>query len=362
VEVHGVTPPRCYCGLNARTCVAAIHLPPRALATHMHAIRFDSRRILRRLAFRGRATQQVSSSPSISQRECPARWSAEREGGSIHVRTMRPRGTELLGMAGPTRTACSHLSDPACPSPIYPSYIEVVGHRTPKHILPRNVNRVLDMSNIRSVQTRARGRHFAASSRYSGDLRTSTSVAAPRKQGHHICLEMMIARNRPNLVQFSQLSPTRKWATNEAHTFTSSPELNPFHSSRLVAKPRKADKDTHPWSASPLRRPCSLPHAVPAPPSSSARSPAGPWAWSRVRAKARLLLVLARWFSPSYENDGEEEDAEFGGGGTAGPNPTTTPPSTSNKLSTGVSHLLAFCLVGASKFECFRMVLKLYYS
>jgi hypothetical protein len=241
----------------------------------------------------------------VAIHQCPARWSAEREGGSIHVRTMRPRGTELLGMAGPTRTACSHyLSDPARPSPIYPSYIEVVGHRTPKHILPRNVNRVLDMSNIRSVQTRARGRHFAASSRYSGELRTSTSVAAPRKQGHHICLEMMIARNRPNLVQFSQLSPTRKWATNEAHTFTSSPELNPFHSTRLVAKPRKADKDTHPWSASPLRRPCSAPHTVPALPSSSARSPAGPWAWSRVRAKARLLLVLARWFSPERRGRG----------------------------------------------------------
>jgi hypothetical protein len=78
----------------------------------------------------------------VAIHQCPARWSAEREGGSIHVRTMRPRGTELLGMAGPTRTACSHyLSDPARPSPIYPSYIEVVGHRTPKHILPRNWQR-----------------------------------------------------------------------------------------------------------------------------------------------------------------------------------------------------------------------------
>jgi hypothetical protein len=361
VEVHGVTPPRCYCGLNARTCVAAIHLPPRALATHMHAIRFDSRRILRRLAFRGRATQQVSSSPSISVRLVGRR---------------RGRGDpSMFAPCGHAGLSCWAWLDrhgqPAVTCPIRPvrrpsirhtSRWLATGHQSIYYPATGNVNRVLDMSNIRSVQTRARGRHFAASSRYSGDLRTSTSVAAPRKQGHHICLEMMIARNRPNLVQFSQLSPTRKWATNEAHTFTSSPELNPFHSSRLVAKPRKADKDTHPWSASPLRRPCSLPHTVPAPPSSSARSPAGPWAWSRVRAKARLLLVLARWFSPSYENDGEEEDAEFGGGGTAGPNPTTTPPSTSNKLSTGVSHLLAFCLVGASKFECFRMVLKLYYS
>ncbi|GJN22518.1 hypothetical protein PR202_gb10087 [Eleusine coracana subsp. coracana] len=76
--------------------------------------------------------------------------------------------------------------------------------------------------------------------------------------------------------------------------------------------------------------------------SSSARSPARPWAWMRARSKARLLVVAR--YSSSYDNEEEEDEEELGGGGWGrrdrGPEPDYDPALDIEQIESSTVRLL----------------------